>query len=104
MAVPIPVHGASQLEGGAPFQDHLPDAVRHVEQLGYGGAAEEPAAGAVAAPGGDDVKFVESLLRAGIVAMPGSFLGKGGEGFVRLNFGCPRSMLEEALERMKAAL
>ncbi len=35
------------------------------------------------APGGDDVGFVESLLRLGIVTTPGSFLGTGGEGFVR---------------------
>jgi cysteine-S-conjugate beta-lyase len=26
-----------------------------------------------------------------------------GDGFLRLNFGCPRSMLEEALERMERA-
>jgi cystathionine beta-lyase len=30
--------------------------------------------------------------------------GAGGQGFVRLNFGCPRSMLEEALLRMKKSL
>jgi cystathionine beta-lyase len=30
--------------------------------------------------------------------------GAGGEGFVRLNFGCPRAMLVEALERMSGAL
>jgi Bifunctional PLP-dependent enzyme with beta-cystathionase and maltose regulon repressor activities len=30
--------------------------------------------------------------------------GAGGEGFVRLNFGCPRALLLEGLERMKAAL
>ncbi len=30
--------------------------------------------------------------------------GAGGEGFVRLNFGCPRTLLLEGLERMKAAL
>lgn len=35
------------------------------------------------APGGDDVAFVERLLRLGLVATPGSFLGAGGEGFVR---------------------
>lgn len=34
----------------------------------------------------------------------GAAFGKGGEGFVRLNFGCPRSTLFEALERMRAAL
>jgi cystathionine beta-lyase len=27
-----------------------------------------------------------------------------GPGFVRLNFGCPRSLLERAIERMAAAL
>jgi len=35
------------------------------------------------APGGDDVAFVERLMGAGLVAMPGSYLGPGGEGFVR---------------------
>ena len=34
----------------------------------------------------------------------GALFGAGGEGFVRLNFGCPRSLLLEGLERMKAAL
>ena len=37
----------------------------------------------MAAPEGDDVAFVESLLRLGIVTTPGSYLGPGGEGFVR---------------------
>lgn len=34
----------------------------------------------------------------------GTSFGKGGQGFVRLNFGCPRPMLEQAVERMKIAL
>jgi len=34
----------------------------------------------------------------------GEAFGRGGEGFVRLNFGCPRSTLVEALDKMKAAL
>ncbi|HNZ00563.1 MAG TPA: PatB family C-S lyase [Anaerolineaceae bacterium] len=34
----------------------------------------------------------------------GREFGPGGEGFVRLNFGCPRSVLKEGLDRMKAAL
>ena len=34
----------------------------------------------------------------------GEWFGQGGKGFVRLNFGCPRSMLTEALERMEQAL
>lgn len=31
----------------------------------------------------DDVAFVDELLRAGLVTMPGSYLGPGGEGYVR---------------------
>lgn len=34
----------------------------------------------------------------------GSNFGTPGEGYVRLNFGCPRSTLEEGLERMARAL
>ncbi|MDP3177306.1 MAG: PatB family C-S lyase [Spirochaetaceae bacterium] len=30
--------------------------------------------------------------------------GPGGEGFARLNFGCPRAVLRDALERLEAAL
>src|SRR5690606_19663976 len=51
---------------------------------------------------GDPCKF---FLERGRVAMnDGRTFGPGGKGFVRLNFGCPRSMLEEALGRMKAAV
>jgi len=41
---------------------------------------------------------------AKVVLNDGEAFGKGGEGFVRLNFGCPRSILVEALDRMKNAL
>jgi cystathionine beta-lyase len=34
----------------------------------------------------------------------GEAFGPGGEGFARLNFGCPPSVLESALGRMAAAL
>lgn len=34
----------------------------------------------------------------------GAAFGPGGEGFVRLNFGCPRALLEQGLERMQQAL
>jgi len=47
----------------------------------------------------------EFFLKQARVAMnDGQWFGKGGDGFVRLNFGCPRSMLVEALERMKMAI
>ena len=44
------------------------------------------------------------LGKARVALNDGMTFGKGGEGFVRLNFGCPRSMLQEALERMREAL
>ncbi len=34
----------------------------------------------------------------------GAMFGPGGEGFMRLNIGCPRSMLQEALERLSHAV
>jgi len=34
----------------------------------------------------------------------GALFGPGGQGFVRLNFGCPRALLTEGLERMRKAL
>jgi cystathionine beta-lyase len=45
------------------------------------------------------------FLKTGRVALnDGTTFGRDGEGFVRLNFGCPRPILEEALQRMKLAL
>ncbi len=47
----------------------------------------------------------EFFLKTAKVALnEGRDFGPGGEGFVRLNFGCPRSTLVEALKRMKSAL
>ncbi|MDH7500925.1 MAG: PatB family C-S lyase [candidate division NC10 bacterium] len=47
----------------------------------------------------------EFFLQAAKVAlMEGKEFGKGGDGFVRLNFACPRKILTEALHRMAAAL
>lgn len=45
------------------------------------------------------------FLEKGKVALnDGTSFGRSGEGFVRLNFGCPRALLEEGLGRMRAAL
>ena len=44
------------------------------------------------------------LERAGVALNDGATFGPGGAGFVRLNFGCARATLAEALERMRAAL
>jgi cystathionine beta-lyase len=44
------------------------------------------------------------LEQAKVALNEGATFGNGGDGFVRLNFGCPRAILAEALERMRAAL
>ena len=45
--------------------------------------------------------FLEKALLA---FNPGEEFGAGGEGFVRLNFACPRSTLNQALQQMQQAL
>ena len=44
------------------------------------------------------------LERAKVALNDGRTFGPGGESFVRLNFGCPRALLAEAVARMAAAL
>ncbi len=44
------------------------------------------------------------LKQAKVALNEGNDFGTGGEGFVRLNFGCPRVTLDGALGRMKSAL
>ena len=44
------------------------------------------------------------LKNARIAFNDGKIFGSGGEGFIRFNFGCPRSQLLEGLRRMKEAL
>lgn len=53
---------------------------------------------------GNDETLARRLLQAGLGLNPGPSFGSGGEGFVRLNFATPRSMLEEGLGRLRQAL
>jgi cystathionine beta-lyase len=53
-------------------------------------------------PGGDPYTFF--LERAKVALNDGRTFGPGGEGFVRLNFACPRALLAEGLARMARAL
>ena len=46
----------------------------------------------------------EFFLKRGVALNDGAEFGRGGEGFVRLNFACPRKTLSEALGRMSTAL
>jgi cystathionine beta-lyase len=52
-------------------------------------------------PGNPHEFFLE---QARVALNDGGSFGEEGEGFVRLNFGCPRATLAEAVERMRAAL
>ena len=51
-------------------------------------------------PEGDDEAFVERLLRLGIVTTPGSYLGPGGEGFVRWALVPTFAQCEAAIARL----
>ncbi len=42
--------------------------------------------------------------KAGLALNDGAIFGKEGEGFMRLNVGCPQSILREALERLEKAV
>ncbi len=44
------------------------------------------------------------FLRAGVALEPGEKFGTGGSGFVRLNFACSASLLEQAVDRMARSL
>jgi cystathionine beta-lyase len=51
---------------------------------------------------GSPFEFFLNEARVGL--SEGSQFGPGGEGFVRLNFACPRSILEEALSKIRDSL
>jgi cysteine-S-conjugate beta-lyase len=52
-----------------------------------------------------DKELEKKLTEKGRVALDGgSWFGRGGEGFVRINFACPRRTLGEALERIIEAI
>jgi acetylornithine aminotransferase len=56
----------------------------------------------VRAPGGDDVAFVERLMRVGVIALPGSFLDPAGAGYVRWALVPTLEQCREAVERLGA--
>lgn len=55
---------------------------------------------------GLDGKALQTFLvhEAGVGLNAGYTFGPGGEGFARLNLACPRSVLEEGLERIEKAV
>jgi cystathionine beta-lyase len=61
-------------------------------------------AGALQRDRGVEDPFRFFLEKARVALNDGRAFGVGGSGFLRLNFACPRSTLEEALGRMAAAI
>jgi cystathionine beta-lyase len=51
---------------------------------------------------GTPYEFFLGTARVGL--NDGATFGRGGDGFCRLNFGCPRATLAEALDRMRRAV
>ncbi len=50
-----------------------------------------------------DAEINDRLVQAGVGLNRGIQFGRQGKGFMRLNLGCPRSVIKEALERIKRA-
>jgi acetylornithine aminotransferase len=53
-------------------------------------------------PGGDDVGLVRDLMRVGVVATPGSFMGQAGAGYVRWALVPTLAECRQAIERLDA--
>ena len=51
-----------------------------------------------------EIQLAKLLIEGGVALNKGSIFGTGGEGFFRLNFGCPRAILEEGLKKIEKAL
>jgi cysteine-S-conjugate beta-lyase len=49
----------------------------------------------------NDEQLLKKLVDCGVGLSPGYLFGTGGSGFMRLNFGCPRPVLQNALEKME---
>ncbi|MBQ8129562.1 MAG: cystathionine beta-lyase, partial [Clostridia bacterium] len=48
--------------------------------------------------------LMDRILKAHVKVNDGLFFGELGRGFIRLNIGCPRGQLRQALERLDAVL
>ena len=53
----------------------------------------------------DSIKLASQIRKyTGLYVMAGSYYGKGGESFLRMNIACPQSQLLDGLERLKQAV
>ena len=49
-------------------------------------------------------ELLAKAAEAGVVFTSGEFFGRGGEGYLRINIGCPRRYVEEGILRLAVAL
>ena len=63
-------------------------------------SAEPPSPGSA-----DQQRLVDLFInRAGLALNDGAAFGPGGDGYMRLNVGCGKEVLEEALNNLKSAI
>ncbi|MDP2515387.1 MalY/PatB family protein [Photobacterium damselae subsp. piscicida] len=56
------------------------------------------------AMGLDDQELEQKMHQAGVIPTMGYGFGRDGSGFIRLNLGCPKSILEEKISRLRTVL
>ncbi|MGL5436797.1 MAG: MalY/PatB family protein [Lachnospiraceae bacterium] len=52
----------------------------------------------------DEELLQKVILKSGVICVPGTWFGPGGERHIRFNAGCPRSIMIEALKRIEEAV
>ena len=78
--------------------EHLPQAVLSPMEATYLGWLD------LRAYGFNDEELRERTIAAGVMFTGGKFFGDNGDGFLRINIGCPRRYLTEGILRLKKAL
>ena len=78
--------------------EHLPKAVLTPIEATYLGWLD------LRAYGFGEEELQKRTIAAGVQFTGGKFFGDNGEGFLRINFGCPRQNIVEGILRLKKAL
>ena len=94
--------GDAWLDGLMDYLDgnrkHLPKAVLTPMEATYLGWLD------LRAYGFNDEQLHERTIAAGVMFTGGKFFGDNGDGFLRVNIGCPRRYITEGILRLKKAL
>ena len=79
-------------------KEHLPKAVMTPMTATYLGWLD------LTAYGYDEEELMRRTIAAGVQFTGGKFFGENGNGFLRINIGCPRRYITEGIRRLKKAL